>query len=87
MLEGYLPQDLVSFDDPLNLEAAEHYQRDKVTLSIIMTVLLMMFDAHFSSYCRFHLLEKFNSLCVYTPVVNQCDVISSSSRCKLKHVA
>ena len=74
MLEGYLPQDLVSFDDPLNLEAAEHYQRDKVTLSITMTVLLMMFDAHFSSYCRFHLLEKFNSLCVYTPVVSQCDV-------------
>ena len=23
-------QDLLNFDDPLNLEAAEHYQRDKV---------------------------------------------------------
>ena len=28
-----LSQDLVSFDDPLNLEAAEHYQRDKVNAS------------------------------------------------------
>lgn len=24
-------QDLLNFDDPLNLEAAEHYQRDKVS--------------------------------------------------------
>ena len=27
----YLFQDLLNFDDPLNLEAAEHYQRDKVS--------------------------------------------------------
>ena len=25
-------QDLLNFDDPLNLEAAEHYQKDKVGL-------------------------------------------------------
>ena len=38
---------MVSFDDPLNLEAAEHYQRDKVMLSITMTVLLVLLDAIF----------------------------------------
>ena len=28
-------QDLLNFDDPLNLEAAEHYQRDKVRIVYI----------------------------------------------------
>ena len=26
-----LCQDLLNFDDPLNVEAAEHYERDKVS--------------------------------------------------------
>ena len=32
-LNGEFPlQDLLNFDDPLNLEAAEHFQRDKVSV-------------------------------------------------------
>ena len=27
----YLFQDLLNFEDPLNVEAAEHYERDKVS--------------------------------------------------------
>ena len=29
-------QDLLNFDDPLNLEAAEHYQRDKVSETLAL---------------------------------------------------
>ena len=28
-------QDLVNFDDPLNVEAAEHYSRDKVSIQVV----------------------------------------------------
>jgi len=30
-------QDLLNFDDPLNVDAAEHYERDKVHPSISVT--------------------------------------------------
>ena len=29
----YIFQDLLNFEDPLNVEAAEHYERDKVSSS------------------------------------------------------
>ena len=31
-LNSGLFQDLLNFDDPLNVEAAEHYERDKVSI-------------------------------------------------------
>jgi len=29
-------QDLLNFDDPLNVDAAEHYERDKVCLIVVV---------------------------------------------------
>ena len=31
----FLLQDLLNFEDPLNVEAAEHYERDKVNMNLI----------------------------------------------------
>jgi len=37
-------QDLLNFDDPLNVDAAEHYERDKVCLTIIVMIIIVIMN-------------------------------------------